>query len=299
MRFLLVKPSSLGDVACAMPVVTLLKQHFPNAKVDWLVNAEYAGLVKAAGADRVFKIDRQSWKNWKTWPKAFKSYFEVCIRLPFQNYDYTIDLQGLLRSAFFTFLSLPKRAIGFADGRELSPLFYGTKVKVQRAITHAAICNLEVLKQLGIEPPLKWPVFAPAKTGDVLERFGLEEKKYFLAVPKTRWQSKDWLPDCIFQTALSLYEKKGWRCVLIGGASDAAICAEIAKNASDKFVNAAGKTTWEELLILASRAALAITPDTGPMHVLAAAGTPIVAVMGPTGQPILGVTDHMVYLTEF
>lgn len=282
MRFLLVKPSSLGDVACAMPVVALLKQRYPDSTVDWLINEEYAGLALAAGADRVWKIDRQAWKRFSSWPRAFVNYLSVALKLPFQKYDYTIDLQGLLRSGIFTALSNARESIGFADAREGATIFYDKKVSVERRITHASLCNLALLKELCIERPEVWPSFAPKETGDTLKRFSLTPKMYFIAVPTTRWFSKNWVPESIAEVGKVLKEKHGWQGVLIGGEKDREICEKIASVYPGIFLDLAGRTDWSQFLALAAEAACAVTPDTGPMHVMASAGTPMVAVMGPT-----------------
>ena len=282
MRFLIIKPSSLGDVACAMPVVALIKERYPDASVDWLVNKEYAGLAKAAGADRVLVIDRQAWKKISSWPKALFNYLGVAAKLPFQHYDYTIDLQGLLRSGIFTALSNAKKAIGFADGRECSPIFYDTKVTVNRKLTHSTLCNLEVLKEIGIEKKEKWPSFAPADTQSTLKKFGLRKKGFFIAVPLTRWKSKNWVPEFIAEVGRELKARHGWQGVLVGGNDAKEVCAMITRIAPDVFIDLAGKTDWSQFLALSAEAVCAVTPDTGPMHVMAAAGTPMIAVMGPT-----------------
>ena len=282
MKFLIIKPSSLGDVACAMPVVALIKKRYPDASVDWLVNREYAGLAKAAGADRVLAIDRQAWKRISSWPKAFCNYLGVACRLPFQHYDYAIDLQGLLRSGIFTALSNAKKTIGFADGRECSPIFYDTKVVVNRKLTHSTLCNLTVLKELGIEETEEWPSFAPDDTTITLEQFGLSRKGYFIAVPITRWKSKNWVPEFIAEVGRALKERYGWQGVLIGGNDAKEVCALICQIAPDAFIDLSGKTDWSQFLALSAEAVCAVTPDTGPMHVMAAAGTPMIALMGPT-----------------
>ena len=282
MKFLIVKPSSLGDVACAMPVVALLKKRFPDSSVDWLVNKEYAGLAAAAGADKIWTIDRQAWKKFSSWPKALVNYLSVAFKLPLQKYDYTLDLQGLLRSGIFTALSNAKETIGFADAREGSTIFYDKKVSVARRITHASLCNLELLKEFGIENVSEWPSFAPAETKECLDNFSLKAKNFFIAVPTTRWFSKNWVPEYIAQVGKALNEKYGWQGVLVGSIDDRELCEKIASAAPGVFMILAGKTNWSQFLALAAEAACAVTPDTGPMHVMASAGTPMVAVMGPT-----------------
>jgi len=282
MKFLVIKPSSLGDVACAMPVVALLKKRYPEAEVDWLVNKEYAGLARAAGADKVWTIDRRAWKKFSSWPAALLNYLGVACKLPFQHYDYAVDLQGLLRSGIFTALSNAGTAVGFADGRECSTWFYDRKVTVARKLTHAALCNLAVLKELGIEYDGEWPSFAPRDTEATLLKFGLKRKRYFIAVPSTRWHSKNWVPENIAAVGRALHERHGLEGVLVGGASDRDLCESIRNLAPGLFMDLAGMTDWSQFLALAAEALCAVTPDTGPMHVMAAAGTPMVALMGPT-----------------
>lgn len=116
MRILMVKTSSLGDIIHAFPVVSFLHQEFVGVKIDWVVEKNFADIVKAhPGINKVIEMDTKGWRkkllNLKTWGDILN--FRRLLQE--QEYDAVIDLQGNAKSAVPTFLSRSKNKIGFGS----------------------------------------------------------------------------------------------------------------------------------------------------------------------------------------
>jgi heptosyltransferase-1 len=101
-RILILKPSSLGDVVQALPVLRLLKQHLPASEIYWWIDTNLAPLLEGdldlAG---VIHFHRRRWAAPRYWPEIAHS-----IRwMRQQAFDWVIDLQSLMRSGVFAWLA--------------------------------------------------------------------------------------------------------------------------------------------------------------------------------------------------
>ncbi len=133
MKILILKPSSLGDVIQALPVLRLLKLHFKDAEIFWWIDSALAPLLEGdpdlAG---IVRFERQRWGKPQHWPEMFLS-----IRwLRAQKFDLVIDLQCLLRSAVFAWLANGKKLVGLDEVREGARGFYDLAVP-RKIISHA------------------------------------------------------------------------------------------------------------------------------------------------------------------
>ncbi len=134
MKILILKPSSLGDVIQALPVLRLLKLHFADAEIFWWIDSALAPLLEGdpdlAG---IVRFERQRWAKPQHWPEMFRS-----IRwLRAQKFDLVIDLQCLLRSAVFAWLANGKFLAGLDETREGARGFYDLAVPRKSFHTHA------------------------------------------------------------------------------------------------------------------------------------------------------------------
>ena len=139
MRILIVKLSSLGDLFHSLPTVHALHVGL-DATVDWVVQEEYAELVSCfSNVVRVIPFSRKAF---------FSQLFSLYSDLRLEDYDFVIDLQGLMKSAFVTMLARGKRKIGPSFNRECSRILYpeiAGKFNINR---HAVEQNQDVLRYL-------------------------------------------------------------------------------------------------------------------------------------------------------
>ena len=284
---MIVKPSSLGDIAAALIVIEPLRRRFPDATIDWVVGEKYSDLLlDVPGIDRLLLFDRESWKRPASWPLALKKFLRLVREARRARYDVAIDLQGLTRSALITFLSGARTRLGFSTARELSSLFYNRRIAVPEGTVHAVDRYLLAAEELGAAAPcVSFPLVpkpeASARVRDLLDAGGAGEPLVVLN-PTARWETKRWMPDRYAEAGDYVREVLGGSAVMIGGADERETVSSVARMMKGECIDLSGKLTLGELTALLAMASALVTNDTGPMHIAAAVGTPVVAIFGPT-----------------
>lgn len=278
-RILLIKPSSLGDIVHALPVVSALKVRWPEAHLTWVVKRQWAEFVeRAVGVDRI-------------WPVAggVVSWIRAGQQLRTERFDLAIDLQGLFRSGVLAGLSGAPVRIGFANGREGSPWFYTQRVPVPSVDVHAVDRYLSVAEALGATvsgPPrfeFKMLEQDRAIVRELFHRKGLSMERPWVAMNvAARWVTKRWPLSSFAAVIDQLYAEHRAPVVVIGSAEERPYVNELRALSKSPFIDLSGDVPLRCLPALLSKAAAMITNDSGPMHIAAACGVPVVAMFGPT-----------------
>jgi len=291
-RILLIKPSSLGDVVHALPTVAALRARFPQAHLAWLVKKQWAGIVeRVEGVDQVWPVE-DGLAGWLSLVPALRG----------AAFDLVVDLQGLFRSAAMARLTGCSTRVGFANGREGSPLLYTTRVPVPTLDMHAVDRYLLAAEALGAARPAT-PQFRFAiphadreQVAEVLERAGVKAGSPWIAMNvSARWPTKRWPTESFAATADRLHREGAGPVVLIGGPEDRAEARAVRARAA-AVRDLTGLTPVGLLPALLQSAAVLVANDSGPMHVAAAVGTPVIALFGPTSPVRTGPygTGHTV-----
>jgi len=145
LKILILKPSSLGDVVLALPVLRLLKRQFPNSQIYWWIDSNLAGLLEGdPDLEGLLRFERQQWAT----PRYWRELLSRIRWMREQAFDWVIDLQGLMRSGVFAWLANGGLTIGLDESREGAPAFYDLIVRQPRH-AHALDCYLAVLPALG------------------------------------------------------------------------------------------------------------------------------------------------------
>jgi heptosyltransferase-1 len=265
-RILVIKLSSLGDLFNVVPAVHGLKVGL-GASIDWVTQPEYVDLVRCFDdVDDVISFPRRRFLAGL--PKLIRSVRE-------RNYDYVIDLQGLLKSALTARLARGRTRIGPSYRREGSGLFYHRIAGPRDESRHAVKQACDILKHLQLaEPAPVFPVtFPPAPAP--------RSRPAVALIPRSRWTTKNWPIERFAELARALRERLSATVVLAGAPEDRAACDQIAGD-DDAILNLAGTTGLPELGGVLSGMDLVITVDTGPMHMAAASGVPVLALFGAT-----------------
>ena len=276
----------MGDIVHAIPVAAALRRAFPAARIDWLVSAKHRELL-----DLVPVIDRRLVVNDRSSASGGASIPGAIRELRRGRYDVALDLQGLIKSAVLARLSGAARVIGFTSSyarERLAPIFYTEAhdpgsggVRDQDEGRHVVQINLGLLQSLGVQ---SGPAEFPIGVVDSGAARGVSEAtggRYALLNPGAAWPNKRWPPDRLGAVAQALRERHGLRSAVLWGPGEQPLALEVVTHSAGAAILAPA-TTIVDLVALARGAALMVSGDTGPTHIAAAVGTPLVALFGPT-----------------
>jgi lipopolysaccharide heptosyltransferase I len=277
-RVLIVKPSALGDIVHALPVVALLRKRFPAAEISWLVTPAFAPLLEDhPHIDQVWRFDRGprgiGWRGVQT----FGRLHGLQRQLRAYRFDLVLDLQGLFRSGWLAAQTMAPMRVGFGYAREGAPMFYTHKVRSRGVERHAIERYLDVAEELGCG---RGPVAFEFGVSDATRarvRGQVGASPYCVLLPGTNWATKRWPVERFVTLARRIEDERGIRCVLAGGNDVTALVP-----ADCGVASLAGKTSLKELVALLEGATLVVANDSGPMHIAAALGRPLVSLFGPT-----------------
>jgi lipopolysaccharide heptosyltransferase I len=278
--FLIVRLGSLGDVVHAIPFAAALRAQFPAARIDWMVDPRYAELLEMVPLlNRRIGVDPRLLLR----HGARRRLFRVLAELRRMQYDVVFDLQGLLKSAVLARAVRGQRVVGFSRQYLREPfarLLYTSTVDPAPA-THVIDMNLALLSAVeGHDRRVRFPLAIPssATADSVAQRF---PDGYVLINPGAAWPNKRWPAACFGAVAAALKDVYGKRSLVLWGPGEHGLAQEVAA-ASGGAADVSPPTTIQELAGIARAAHLMISGDTGPLHVAAAVGTPIVSLFGPT-----------------
>ncbi len=265
---LIVRLSSMGDIIHTIPAFSLLRNEFPKARIDWLVNKRFKEIVEMVdGLDNIL-----SWES--------QSPTRMIRQLRSPRYDIVIDCQGLIKSAILARLAGSDRVLGFSAShvREQPAALFYTQVHTPEQYGHVIFKNLSLVHTIArcgtsVHFPWKESVPVPA-VGD--------EGEYAVLVPGASWKHKQWTAESYGELAAKLRDLYGLRSLLTHGNSGELLLAERAAATSGGAATVLPRTSVSSLFGLLRRASLVVGGDTGPLHLAAAAGTPVMGLYGPT-----------------
>ena len=297
-RALVIKLRHHGDVLLASPVFAVLKRAAPHAEIDALVYGETAPMLEGHPAiSVVHTIDRrlkdrgllaQLVGDGRLW-RALRS----------RHYDLVVHLTEHPRGAWLTRIAGARWAV--APERVRSGWFW------RRCFTHRYLlprstprhtveADLDALRRIGIWPDaadkklVHMPgVAAEKRVADLLAAHGLARRGFVVIHPGSRWLFKCW-PAQPTAALLDRVAAMGWPLVMTGAPdpAEAPLVNAIKAALRAPIVDLSGQLTLTELSALIAAARLFIGCDTAPMHLAAAAGTPVVAWFGPSDENVWG-----------
>jgi len=301
-NILIIKPSSLGDVATALPMLSDLHAKFPKAKIDWMIHPSLTALVQGhEHLHRLLSFDRKKLSAWWFKPAAFKLFRDLLKRLRSANYDCVIDAQGLFRSGFFTRITGAKTCIGFASAREGATLAYTHTVKLPEGGKSMVSVNRmrALLGPLGITPTLRAQAMIPLQPEAAARaKVLLSNIRPVILIPGARWDTKRWPIERYTDIARKLLERNEL-VVLLGSPDEKKLCDQMVASLTNQQAtttnlrNLAGTTSLAEMIALLDRAKLVIGNDSGPLHVAVALNKPTVSIYGPTSPAFVGPYEQL------
>jgi lipopolysaccharide heptosyltransferase I len=269
-RVLLLKPSALGDIVHALPVLSALRIRFPEAHIAWVVNRCYAEILHGhPDLSAVLAFDRRG---------AWTRVLPLAAKLTRGNFDLVIDLQGLFRSAVMALTTRAPRRIGLASAREYSHLVY-TDIVPDFGGLHAVDRYWRIAEALGVgNHPKRFriPISDVAQAWAAKQLEAMPRPRLAIAAG-SRWATKRWPAAFFSQLAAYAQRRFGCSAILIGTTDEVAISRAIRVKLPGRALDLTGKTTLPQLAAVLSHCDCALANDTGPMHLAGALQRPIIA----------------------
>jgi lipopolysaccharide heptosyltransferase II len=282
-NILVIKMSAIGDVILSVPSLRAIRSKFKDAQIKTLV-----GLQARDVLDGCPYIDGKIVCDFAGKDKGLYGLWNLGVDLRKRCFDIVIDLQNNKKSHVLSFLSLAPLRYGYNNGKFSSLLNNGIRddAPYLDPIEH----QFRVLKSAGIKPVDKrlelWPSSSDAERIDALfQENWIKPSQGLIGInvkASSRWNSKNWPPKRIAELCDRLAKEFNMRVVLTGTKEDTLLIEKIRGLTASKPVAAAGRTAVMELASLIKRCRAYITPDSAPMHIASALGTPFIALFGPT-----------------
>ncbi len=288
-RILIVRTSAIGDVVFSSALPAAIRRSHPDAHIAWLVEPGIHELLLAdPNIDEVIPFSKAEWvKLWKGGHKLELARRVLKLRreLHARHFDTALDLQGLMKSGFLTWLSGAPRRVGLGSKEGSQWLMSeviprgGQKGRIGSEYQFLA-------RQLGLDAGDFLPTLTvtPAAQESVLAKLagrGLAPGRYAVFAPFTTRPQKHWFEDAWQALAPRLIDATGLIPVILGGPADTEAAARIAAGDS-RIVNLAGQTRLPEAVAAIAHSALLIGVDTGLTHMGTALARPTVAIFGST-----------------
>jgi heptosyltransferase I len=275
-RFLIVRLGSLGDIVHTLPASAALRDTFPYARIDWVVEERWTPVLEGnPDLSHVVPLDRS------TTAGVLRSVEQ----LRDAKYTCALDFQSLYKSALLARAAGAKEVIGFDwnYAREgPASLLYSRRVHPTGA--HKVEHNLSLAEAAGAkqsEPRFTLPQTPEANewVGEQLGRHGITD--FYVISPGGGWRSKCWPAERFGALHRELANRHGWRGVVSVGPGEDAMAKEVIEASGDPPAIPVAMDL-SQLIALLRRAKFVVGADTGPLHLAAALGSPVIGLYGPT-----------------
>jgi len=258
-RLLLIKPGSMGDVIHALPVAEAIRRAWPEVELTWVVDPRWASLLEGNPAvSHIHLFPREEFRKPCGWARALRWYSELGGLRP----DYAVDLQGLMRSALMAKFCRAKVAVGLSDAREGARLFYRRTAQTLPG-EHAVLRYRRCLPLLGVPDCCEFFI-PPGKATSISPGF-------IVLHPFARGAGKSMDGDAI-RAFVGEFQARSRRTIVIVGVGDPPTSLPAG------VIDLAGKTSLPELIGVLRGARFVVSMDSGPMHLAAAIGVPLLGV---------------------
>lgn len=289
---LIIKLSAIGDVVHTLPALEVLRKNFPYSHIDWIVEEEAFPIIQGhKDIDEILVSGRKRWidsllrlKDIQGVRNEAKALIKI---LRSRKYGLVIDFQGLFKSGIFACLTNGEHKVGMAGAREGAKFFFSEPPYPVNYDQHAIDRYLEFCSHLGCRK-MQWSGRIPyedlhvRKVRKLLQSYRIDHQAILTINPVARWETKLWSPNRFAVLADMVQRELGLRVIFTGSSDDIGYIESIRELMKTNGINLAGQTSLKDLACLYDISMMLVTTDTGPMHIAAAMGCPVVALFGPT-----------------
>ncbi|HEX6307446.1 MAG TPA: glycosyltransferase family 9 protein [Longimicrobiales bacterium] len=271
--------TGLGDVVHGLPVVNALKRAWPDSRITWVVEPMPAGILRPhPSIDEVIVYEKR---------RGAAGVLALARRMARERFDVALNFNIYFKSIFATVFSRARERWTFGRDRARDGVWLsGNRQLPPRPRRHTQDMFLEFAEALGVDPyPLEWRLVITAEERVQQRAFveRLDGRRAVAIVPASANVKKDWPAERYVDVVNAIEHDLGARAVLVGGPGEREVGAarQIEADAQTKPVWMMGDGVRRLIWILDACAA-AVAPDTGPVHIARALGTPVVGLFGHT-----------------
>lgn len=274
---LLVRLYFIGDVLLSTPVVNALKTAFPDARLSVLIKKRARAVLEANPfVDEIIEYDAVTRYHSPVWMAS------LAARLRRARFDLAVDLTGDLRSSWLLFAADPGFRVGF---NHAGCGFLLDRSIPYRSTGHAVDHLLDSVRAVGASPADPMPRMyvtdeERASARSLLASRGIAAAPFIALSPGANWEFRRWPVERFGALAALARERHGLVSVVTGSPSDAPLAEAVVRESRGTAVSLAGLTDLRTLAAVFGLARAFVGNDSGPMHIAASQGTPVVALFG-------------------
>jgi heptosyltransferase-2 len=276
-RICIIRLGSLGDLILMVPLLRALRSSFPTKEIHLVCKEKYAGLFDGNGlVDTFIPVKRGD----------IRELVRLRSSLSRGGYETIIDAHGVIRSnLLFHALQAPRKIQIRKDELSKALLILG-KINRYRRVTSQIERYADLARRLGAdmrEPygELPIPLQAEKRAAEALGGAPTSGLPLVAFAPGARWPTKRW-PAESFARLIADVSARGYEPLLIGGAEDSVLNAEVARLSESSLLDLTGALSILESAAVLKRCRALVTNDSAPLHLAEAVGTPAIAFFGPT-----------------
>jgi lipopolysaccharide heptosyltransferase II len=286
-RICVIKPSALGDVVQSLPLLPILRERFPAARISWVISRALAPLLEGhPDLDELIIFERRgTWKDWR----------RLLTQLRASEFDLVFDLQGLFRTGIMMLATRARLRVGLETAREGAQWGWHFAVPETGLDVAPHVRYRRVADAMGLpELPLETRLPIPRADVEWAQRTLAKLKGPVLAIhPGARWPTKRWPPERFAAVACKAIRRFGLAPVVLGAADEEALASQVEQTIrrfmpTVVLANLAGRTTLKQLAAVLDQSKVLLTNDSGPMQLAAGLGTPVVGIFTCTSPVISG-----------
>ncbi|MCI0698071.1 lipopolysaccharide heptosyltransferase II [candidate division KSB1 bacterium] len=277
-KILIVQTAFIGDVILATPLAEAAQQKFPGSHIDFMAIPAAANLLeKNPFVHRVLIFDKRGNQ------RGLTALWKMAARLQQEHYDLALVPHRSLRSALLVWLAKIPQRIGF--DRSAGAWLFTKRVLYRQK--HEVERNLDLLRALNGTISISSPkIIWDEKDTQIVDSFcgdNTIKGRWFCALaPGSVWATKRWPAERFAELARRLIAETGAQIYLIGGQSDAELCARLAREIGEACINTAGKLTLRQSAALLDRCQILVSNDSAPTHLGVATRCKVITIFGPT-----------------
>jgi lipopolysaccharide heptosyltransferase II len=277
-RILIVLLGAIGDVTRALPLLTRLRHAYPAAHIAWAIEPAAAPLLDHHPALNEVLLYRRT--------RGLLAFMPFLRAIRRRRFDLVLDLQRHAKSGLVSWWSGAPLRLGFhrQNSKEGNWLFNTHTIAPVPDFSLKLRQYLAFAETLGLsDDSVHFDLRLRAEEEQQVETLLGDTARPFAAFfLGSRWPSRFWFPQATAAVARALQQDYGMGIVLLGGQGEATFAQEVSDAVGGTLTNLSGRTSLRDLIGIFARARLALGPDSGPMHIAAATGTPVISLWGAT-----------------